>query len=60
MNNVGKCLANARHLQLPKVLFKKRLGLVHVPFDVCLEVAGPGLPIIGRVSDPARQKDELV
>lgn len=28
--------------------------------DVGLKVAGTGLPVVGRVSDAARQEDELV
>ena len=47
-------------LEPPECPFEELFGKRHVLRNVGLKVAGTGLPVVGRVSDAARQEDELV
>ena len=44
---------------LPERLLKKLFRLLHVLFDICLQMSGACLPIICRVADAAGEEDEF-
>ena len=53
------CSAHSRS-KLPKRPLKKHLGQRHMLFNIRLQMPRSRLPVVGRISDAAGEKDELV